>query len=497
MKVLKKFSIFSAWAPMRVKDVLCFDLIGDAVRVASLKILPSKKIISEVFYKDVRGLAPPEVVKVLKDFLESRRGRDFIAVATVPSHLVITKNIEIPSQDPKEIKDIINLQAGRLTPYSRDEVIIDYVPIGSFRQSYTKLLLVIVSKDVVHKQLALLNEAGIQARRVVLSCEAIGGLVYHHLKLELQESPFCVIHTDATTTDFGIFLKDKQIFLRSISVGAVHLLHEKEKYLSRFIDELKKSFDAYHAEDIETSPTLAVFTGAVAGLRDLEVMMLDAFRMPVRIVSAADFIPRGEYLSSESVNPREISMLGVLAPPFRQENAGINLVPEEIKLRMALELRGREIIKTGILVMTTLLFIFAYFMVNIYFKTEYLRRLDQKYKTLTTEAAGIEKDFTKVRIIRNYLVSRGRSLNILAELYDLTPLEIALTNIRFKDVGSFSVRGEASSMSVVFSYIGALEKSPYFKSVKTKNTSKKKVDAQEIVDFELSFVLEGVSEEAS
>lgn len=482
---------------MRVKDVLCFDLIGDAVRVASLKILPAKKVITDIFYKDVRGLSQPEVVNVLKDFLESRRARDFVAVATVPSHLVITKNIEIPSQDPKEIKDIINLQAGRLTPYSRDEVIIDYVRIGSFRQSYTKLLLVIVSKDVVHKQLALLDEAGIKARRVVLSCEAIGGLIYHYLKLELQESPFCVIHTDATITDFGIFLKDKQIFLRSISVGASHLLREKEKYLSRFIDELKKSFDAYHAEDIETSPTLAVFTGAVEGLKDLEVMMLDAFRMPVRILSAADFIPRSDYLAKEAVSSGEISMLSVLAPPFRQENAGINLIPEEIKLRIAVEQRGREIIKTGILVMTTLLFTFAFFIVNIYFKTEYLRRLNQKYKMLNAEASGIEKDFAKVRIIRNYLVSRGRSLNILAELYDLTPLEIALTNIRLKDTGSFSVRGEASSMSAVFSYIGELEKSPYFKSVKTKYTSKKKVQNQDIVDFELACALEAVSQEGS
>jgi Tfp pilus assembly protein PilN len=491
------FPSIGSFPSLKIKEVLCFDFITDAVKIAALKPSGTKKVISDLLYRDVRGLAQEEVVAVLRDFLERKRLKDFTAVVTIPSHLVITKNIEIPSQDPKEIKDIINLQAGRLTPYSRQEVIIDYVRIGSFRQSYTKLLLVIVAKDVIGKQLALLSQAGVKATRVVLSLEAIGSLIHQYLKLEIQESPYCVIHTDTTTTDFGIFLKNRQIFLRSIPIGAHQLLAEKEKHLSRFIDELKKSFDAYNVEDIETSPTLVVFTGAIEGLKDLEVMMLDAFRIPIRLVCVSDLVPHSSYVTKESIAPREISMLGVLAAPFRLDESLINLVPEEVKLRIALEERGRDLIKTGVMAMIVLLFLFASFLANLYFKAEYLKNLTSKYKNLNEEASGIERDFSRLRIIRNYLSSRGRSLNILAELYDLTPLEISLTNIRLKDKDSFSVRGQATSMSSVFSYITELEKSAYFKSVKTKYTSKKKVQNQDIVDFELVCALEGVAEEGA
>ena len=68
-------------------------------------------------------------------------------------------------------------------------------------------------------------------------------------------------------------------------------------------------------------------------------------------------------------------------------------------------------------------------------------------------------------------------------------------DIRLRDNGAFSVKGQASSMSVVFSYLSSLEKSSYFKGVKTKYTSKKKVGDQELVDFEISGNLERTGEE--
>ncbi|MEK7850182.1 MAG: pilus assembly protein PilM [Candidatus Omnitrophota bacterium] len=496
----KKFNIpgLNSLAPMVSKDLVCFDFVGDAIKAATLKELPAKKALSGVYYKDVRGLSREDIVNALREFAQSsskRAQRDVIA--TIPSNLVITKNIEIPSQDPKEIKEIINLQAGRLTPYAREEVIIDYVRIGTFRQSYTKLLLIIVNKDVVKKQLGILEEAGIRANKIVLSSEAMGMMVHQHLKFEVQDSPFCLIHTDFSSTDFGIYIKDRQIFLRSISMGAHQLTGEKEKYLPRFIDELKKSFDAYQAEDIEVNPSLVVFTGAIDDLKDLEVMMLDAFRMPVRVLSVVDLIGRSDSVSKDLINPRSISMLNVIAPLFKSETAVINLIPEEVKLRQALEERGKDIIRAGVLVMTIILFICGIFLVHIYLKSEYLHKFASKFKGLNEEASQIEKDFSKVRIIRNYLSVRGLSLNVLSELYDLTPLEVSLTSIRLKEKGAFSIRGEASSMSAVFSYVNDLEKSTSFKNVKTKYTSKKKVDNQELVDFEIAAVLEGAREEAA
>jgi len=65
-------------------------------------------------------------------------------------------------------------------------------------------------------------------------------------------------------------------------------------------------------------------------------------------------------------------------------------------------------------------------------------------------------------------------LEALAELYSIAPLDIELNNIRLDDKGRFTVRGTAEAMSTVFAFIESMEKSSYFKEVKTKYTSKRK-----------------------
>ena len=65
------------------------------------------------------------------------------------------------------LKEIIDLQAGRHTPYSREEIIIDYINIGTFRENYTKILLIIVTLSVVRRQLEILAKAGLSTEEVL------------------------------------------------------------------------------------------------------------------------------------------------------------------------------------------------------------------------------------------------------------------------------------------------------------------------------------------
>ncbi|HQL41623.1 MAG TPA: hypothetical protein PLO93_04940, partial [Candidatus Omnitrophota bacterium] len=62
-------------------------------------------------------------------------------ICVLSSSFVTTKNIEIPSLDPGEIASIIELQAGRHTPYSREEIIIGYINFGVYQKNYSKVLL--------------------------------------------------------------------------------------------------------------------------------------------------------------------------------------------------------------------------------------------------------------------------------------------------------------------------------------------------------------------
>ena len=94
-------------------------------------------------------------------------------IIILPRNQVTIRNLELPSVDQDEIRDIINIQTGKQTPFARDEVIEDYRLVGSSRQRYTKVLLAIVQKTVVNGYLNSLPGKKESIRKIALGSECL------------------------------------------------------------------------------------------------------------------------------------------------------------------------------------------------------------------------------------------------------------------------------------------------------------------------------------
>ncbi|MDD5775421.1 MAG: PilN domain-containing protein, partial [Candidatus Omnitrophica bacterium] len=73
---------------------------------------------------------------------------------------------------------------------------------------------------------------------------------------------------------------------------------------------------------------------------------------------------------------------------------------------------------------------------------------------------------------------------------DQVPPAVELSEIRYDGKGTLSVKGIADSMSAVFGFVDNLSKAAYFKEVKTRYTTKRKEAGQDVVDFEITSVLQ-------
>ena len=102
----------------------------------------------------------------------------------------------------------------------------------------------------------------------------------------------------------------------------------------------------------------------------------------------------------------------------------------------------------------------------------------------------LENNFSQIRTIKKALKNRTMALDVLAELYDLIPADIQLSGIKFTLQGKFSIEGHSRTMGTVFSFIGDMEESVFFKKVESRRTTKRRVDDREIVDFEIICILE-------
>jgi Tfp pilus assembly protein PilN len=88
------------------------------------------------------------------------------------------------------------------------------------------------------------------------------------------------------------------------------------------------------------------------------------------------------------------------------------------------------------------------------------------------------------------------SLDIIHELYAITPNSIYLNNITVDDQGTITIDGISDSMSQVFSYVKSLDDSKLFKDAKTQSTSTKKDNGKDVAAFEIEFKLNDSKEPA-
>jgi Tfp pilus assembly PilM family ATPase len=117
------------------KDIVAIDLHGSSLKMALLRIVSSRAEVAKVLTRSVAGVSDEELSPLMRSCLKELNTKSPTIINVIPANLVITKNIEIPSNNPLEIKEIISLQAGRHTPYSREEILVDYLEVGTYRRN--------------------------------------------------------------------------------------------------------------------------------------------------------------------------------------------------------------------------------------------------------------------------------------------------------------------------------------------------------------------------
>ena len=77
-------------------------------------------------------------------------------------------------------------------------------------------------------------------------------------------------------------------------------------------------------------------------------------------------------------------------------------------------------------------------------------------------------------------------MNIIDEIFRLTPKPIYLRGLEINEERNIIIRGRASSMSEIFNYVTTLEESDKITSVKTNFTTSKGDKEGSYAEFEIS-----------
>ena len=484
-----KFKWKKASAAVGGEECLCFNLQEQEVKVTVLKskTLGNRQV--EQFYSvSNQGVSEEELGDRLRTMIGGLHLKHPRVIGLISSNVVVTRNIEIPSRDPEEINEILSLQASRHTPYSRNEIIIDYINLGVFKSVYTKVLFIIVPRNVVMKYYDLASRLKLRIEKIVFTPEAIARFLGKDTNLANERLPVCILQIDSTTSEFLIVFHGAALFVRSISIGARHFEAAKEGYSVRYLEELKKSFDTYQSENIDLMPAHIILGGATQGLEDLASSIREAFNMSVKQVSDLDVLPVSPELKKQHAG-QNVALLSAAAPGLLVDDLKVDLSSEESKFKKVMIERSKQVINFGILMMVLLGLLCFLVASHIYSKTVRLQELAARYEPIKKEAKTLEDAYVRVRAVKTYLATRGTALEVLAEISSLISSDLYLTDLKFEAGKKVSLKGSAYGKPSIFALVDEMGNSECFKNVETKYITGRVEEGKEVSDFEITAAL--------
>ena len=101
---INKLNLFSGLANREFAGV---NFSGNNLKISHIRKFPNRKEVVNLLNFDITGLSDIDISKTIQTFIGGLKGKKVDIIDIIPAHLVITKNIEIPSIDHRDRKSVV------------------------------------------------------------------------------------------------------------------------------------------------------------------------------------------------------------------------------------------------------------------------------------------------------------------------------------------------------------------------------------------------------
>ncbi|MEA3328976.1 MAG: pilus assembly protein PilM [Candidatus Omnitrophota bacterium] len=475
---------------IKKKVITILEIGGDWLKVVQAEPLLSKdRKISRVIIKNIASLSDQALIKIITELSKELKINPDILVVSVPYHLVAVRNLELPSTDLTEIKDMVELQIGKQTPFSRDEIVYDYQVLGTNREGYSGVISAIVQREIIERYFRILEGAGFKAegRKMALSSEGLVDWARFVYKQPEAGKPYVLIDVNHTASDFEVILNDKLIYSRSISLGFLQFEQDFGRWQEKFVEEVKHSIYAYQNEMLDKEISQILISGAEPLVKGLNADILkERLGLGVGVIAPFKSIPlAGGTLTVRDAGTKGVSVSALLGLALAYPRQEINFIPQELRIEKKLKEKGRDLYFLGIYLILILVIVSSIFLGRMHNKERYLSRLKQEVSGTRARVEKLTNMITEVKIIKDRLTTEGILVRFIYEIHKAVSPDVHLASIRFDGKDHLTIRGVSKTMSEIFNFVSALEDSRCFRNVKTKYATKHKVKNKEMANFEI------------
>lgn len=361
---------------------------------------------------------------------------------------VLCQTLRLPTTQPGELKQMLDLQIDNLTPLPLEEVVYGFQSQAVDDKS-TRVLVTIARKDAVNERVAALEAAGLPAEIVAVDALMLfQGLVSREL-LPRDEKLNTLIIINATATHLIVHTQGHPVAVRSIMISGTELLTEHGQ--SALGDELQRTLIGAEADySLNGRGKLTFLTWADGQLDDVR-------RIADRCGEPSEILANGA-VPSPVTNLCQLVASGAVGQ--------LNLLPQEWREKRHAQQMRRNLIRVAIAVGAVYVLVVLGFVGLMAIQRAKLRKLNAEVSALQPKAVKAKKTREELLAMKKQLDTKYSALEVLREVSVALPDGVKLNSFQFKKDLTVTVRGQAQGNNQVIEFTGNLEKSPLFGNIK-------------------------------
>ncbi|MBN3038731.1 MAG: pilus assembly protein PilM [Candidatus Omnitrophica bacterium] len=445
------------------------------------------KKLKRVLVEKITSLDDQQISEKIKELSKKIDINPDLLTVVVPHQLAAVRNIELPSTNPNEIKDMVDLQIGKQTPFSKEEIIYDYDILTANTEGYSKVMLTIVRENVVARYFKILGQIQMKTEKVALSSEGLLTWCRFACKGMPEDKSYAVVDVGYDTSDFAVVSKDKLIFCRNLSVGFSQSQNRLNEWQEKFIEEINLCIYAYQNEVMDKDIAKIIISGAEMVTQDLnETVFKEKIGAPVEIITELKNIPEAiDAPADKKIEGRNVSFCSLMGIVLNFPEQKINLIPPQLKIEKGVRERGKDLYLFGIFLVFILVTISSIFFGRMYNNEQYLKALKKEILKIQNKVDKLHGMMEETRGIKRRSFIKDYSLNFIYEIHSVISPEVYLASISFDGDDQLTIRGISATMSETLRLVDSLEDSDYFQDVKTKFATTNKIDGKDMTEFEI------------
>ncbi len=441
-----------------------------------LKVCVGHRVAVEPLVNVEPGSISAAFNRILK---QNKCGKDLEVSVVLTRNKITVRRVDLPSQDPQEIEQMLGLYLIRQIPYHKEEVSWAYQNLGFDGVSNSHLILAVALKNVFKNIVSSFVPVNILPEAILMSSQ---GLVHYvtdavRNKIALPNS-YMILDIDTNYSDLVLVHNQKLGSSVVIPQGAEQLkdLLEKEK----FAVEFKQALVALNNEIPDARCERLFLTGAAeAQLKLVENILTKDFNLK------AQYLSTKEYDNFLATGAKDISLSALLGFSAQVAKDDLKFVLPEIQIKKDMKFKLQQLMILGVSLIYVLIMLGGIALVRLAQKQSYAADLKKRVVVLSKDAKELEDITSKLKIARQYVDPKASALTYLNGLNRLCPDNIVITNYSWELGKAFTIRGYALSIPDILDFTNTLGNSETFKGAQNRYTRRRKLKDKDVVDFEI------------